>query len=187
MYGAIDPLKTRSCYSLSKKLAENILINYYSKYKINVKIVRLFHTIGWNLDISDSRLVFSLIKNFLNKKKIIEIFSDKKIKRSYCYILDAIEAIFIVANKGKSGEVYNVGNPNNIISINKLILLLSTISQTKKYKKFKIKESKNSLAIKKKNFYPNIEKIKKLGWKPKKNLVTKLKKIYSYYNLNKNL
>mgnify|MGYP000856833286 CR=1 FL=1 len=187
LYGAIDPLKTRSCYSLSKKLAENILINYYSRYKINVKIVRLFHTIGWNSDISDSRLVFSLIKSFLDKKKIIEIFSDKKIKRSYCYILDAIEAIFIVANKGKSGEVYNVGNPNNTISIDKLILLLSTISQTKKYKHFEIKESKNPLAIKKKNFYPNIEKIKKLGWKPKKNLVTKLKTIYSYYNLNKNL
>ena len=187
LYGIINPLKSKSCYSLSKKLAENILINYFVKYQINVKIIRLFHTLGWNLDITDSRLVFSLIKNFLDKKKTIEIFSDKKIKRSYCYILDAIEAIFIVANRGKSGEVYNVGNPNNIISINKLILLLSTISQTKKYKRFKIKESKNSLAIKKKSYYPNIEKIKKLGWKPKKNLEISLKKVYSYYKLNKNL
>lgn len=187
LYGIINPLESKSCYSLSKKLAENILINYFVKYQINVKIIRLFHTLGWNLDITDSRLIFNLIQNFLDKKKIIEIFSDKRIRRSYCYILDVIEAIFIVANKGKSGEVYNVGNPNNMISINKLILLLSKISHPKKYKYFKIKENKNSLGIKKKDYYPNIEKIKKLGWKPKKNLEISLKKVYSYYKMNKNL
>ena len=99
-FGKIDPLKTRSSYALSKKIAENILTNYLKKYKIKVKIIRLFHTIGWNEDINDGRLFFHLVKKFLSKDKVININSHGKNQRAYCHILDVIQAIFLISPLG---------------------------------------------------------------------------------------
>ena len=131
-YGIIDPIKTKSCYALSKKVAENILINYYKKYKLKVRIIRLFHIIGFNSDTTDNRLFFDLMKNFLNKKKFVKIYSDRKVKRSYCYISDAINAVFVVLNKGFDGQCYNVGNPKNLVTIENLIKLISKATNVKK-------------------------------------------------------
>lgn len=180
-FGKIDPLKTRSSYALSKKIAENILTNYLKKYKIKVKIIRLFHTIGWNEDINDGRLFFHLIKNFLSKNKEININSQGNNQRAYCHILDVIQAIFLISKKGKNGEAYNVGNPKNVASILKLIEIFVKKTLLKK----KIIYTKNKLDnyayIENKNYFPNTVKINKLGWKPKYNLEQCIEKIWYYY------
>lgn len=180
-FGKIDPLKTRSSYALSKKIAENILINYLKRYKINVKIIRLFHTIGFNEDINDGRLFFHLIKNFLSKKKLINIKSHGKNQRAYCHILDVIQAIFLISKKGKNGEAYNVGNPKNIATTIQLIKIFIKKTLIKKkiiYMKYK---ANNYAYIENKNYFPDIAKIKKLGWKPKYNLEQCIEKIWNYY------
>jgi UDP-glucuronate decarboxylase len=180
-FGKIDPLKTRSSYALSKKIAENILANYLNKYKVKVKIIRLFHTIGWNEDINDGRLFFHLVKNFLSKNKVININSHGKNQRAYCHILDVIQAIFLISKKGKNGEAYNVGNPENIASILELI----KVFKKKTFIKKKIIYAKNNVDnysyIENKNYFPNTKKIKKLGWKPKYNIEQCIEKIWYYY------
>ena len=79
----------------------------------------------------DGRVFFEIIDKFVKNKKKIKLFSDGKIKRAYCYIPDVIEAIFIILKNGKSGHAYNVGNPFNTVTINKLISILSKISGRK--------------------------------------------------------
>ncbi len=178
-YGYIDPMKSNSCYSLSKKVAENIVMNYYKKYRLKIRIIRLFHVIGYNSDKSDNRLFSDLMNNFLNSKRIIKIYSSAKIKRSYCYILDVLIAILAVLKKGSNGEAYNVGNPKNRVTTKELISLISKNTNYKKKIKFVSLVKKNFYL--KKNYYPNLNKIKKLGWKPKVNLSESIRRISQYY------
>ena len=178
-YGYIDPMKSNSCYSLSKKVAENIVMNYYKKYRLKIRIIRLFHVIGYNSDKSDNRLFSDLMNNFLNSKRIIKIYSSAKIKRSYCYILDVLIAILAVLKKGSNGEAYNVGNPKNRVTTKELISLISKNTNYKKKIKFVSLVKKNFYF--KKNYYPNLNKIKKLGWKPKVNLSESIRRISQYY------
>lgn len=180
-FGKIDPLKTRSSYALSKKIAENILTNYLKKYKIKVKIIRLFHTIGWNEDINDGRLFFHLVKKFLSKDKVININSHGKNQRAYCHILDVIQAIFLISKKGKNGEAYNVGNPKNVVSILKLIKIFTKKTLIKKKITYTKNKLNNYAYTENKNYFPDTTKIKKLGWKPKYNLEQCIEKIWYYY------
>ena len=129
----------------------------------------------------DGRVFFEIIDKFVKNKKKIKLFSDGKIKRAYCYIPDVIEAIFIILKNGKSGHAYNVGNPFNTVTINKLISILNKISGRKPLIQKNTKYYKNYSQIKNRNYFPNISKIKKLGWKPKYNLREGLNRIYNYY------
>ena len=178
-YGVIDPMQTKSCYALSKQVAENILINYHKKYQLKVRIIRLFHVIGFNSDATDNRLFFDLMINFLNKKNFIKIYSDPKVKSSYCYISDVINALFVVLHKGFDGQTYNVGNPKNLVTIKNLTKLISKATNVKK--KIKYIKLINKNFNPKSNYYPNLSKINKLGWKPEVNLSKSIKKITQYY------
>lgn len=179
-YGKINSLATRSCYALSKKIGENILVNYSKKFRLKYKILRLFHTVGWNSNINDGRLFFNLIKNFLSKKKTIKLISNGKNERAYCHILDAIEALFTIVKNDRKNNVYNIGNPKNTISILKLIKLFINITSINK-KNIYLKKNANYSHTKNKSYYPNITKLLRLGWKPRFNLKDCIQNIWQAY------
>ena len=62
-------MKSNSCYSLSKNSREysNELLQ---KIPIKIRIIRLFHVIGYNSDKSDNRLFSDLMNNVLNSKRL---------------------------------------------------------------------------------------------------------------------
>ena len=181
-FGEINPLLTRSCYGLSKKIGENILINYSKSKKFKLKIIRLFHTFGIGGNLDDGRIFFEILNKFLKNQKKLKLYSNGKIKRAYCYISDVIEAILIVALKGKSGDAYNVGNPSNYVTIDKLISTFEKITGKKLLVKKNSSKIKNYSLTKNINYYPSISKIKKLNWKPKYNLVEGIQRTLDYYN-----
>jgi UDP-glucuronate decarboxylase len=47
--------------------------------------------------------------------------------RTYCFIDDAVSGFFLALLRGKSGNAYNIGNPNPEINIKDLIALMEEV------------------------------------------------------------
>jgi nucleoside-diphosphate-sugar epimerase len=179
--GSLDILTERSCYSESKRVGETLCYNFYLKYKLPIKIVRLFHTYGPTMNLKDGRIFAALVKNLKKKKKII-LNSNGSEKRSFCYITDAIIGFFLILQKGKNGSAYNLANNKQNIKIINLAKIIVKIANdrisiiTKKNYKYLHQTSFT-------NFYkPSIKKIGRLGWSPKVDVSDGFKRVIDYIN-----
>jgi len=116
-------------------------------------------------------------------------------RRCFTYIDDGIACLMkIIENRdgALNGEIFNIGNPKNEATIKELATKLSEMfvghPSTKHYKKHS-----EIIEVFSKDFYgegyqdidrrvPSIEKAKKLiGWEPKVDLDTALRKTLEYY------
>ena len=122
-YGYIDIHKVRSSYPEGKRLAECMCVSYAAEYDVNVKIARLVQTIGAGVDYNDNRVFAQFARNIVEKQDII-LHTTGESTRSYCYVTDAITAIFVMLERGIKGECYNVANTNTACSIKEMAQML---------------------------------------------------------------
>ena len=169
--GYIDPLSVRSCYAESKRMGENICASYFHQYGVPIRIVRPFHVYGPGMAMDDGRVQADFVSNVVKGEDIV-MKSDGKNYRTFCYISDAVRAFFTVLLKGKNGEAYNVGNDTAEIQINDLAKLLAHRVSRKKIQVIRQARKKEERYRESpiKRCRPNIEKIMKLGWKPRYSL-----------------
>lgn len=126
-YGNVNSFGPRSCYDESKRFAEALCYEFIQKFKLDVRIVRIFNTYGPNMRYNDGRVVTNLIYQALNNLPIT-IYGDGKQTRSFCFIDDLIEGLFRYSTReGLNGEVINLGNPteNTIIELAEKILKIT--------------------------------------------------------------
>ena len=161
-YGYIDIINTRSSYPEAKRLAETLCHSYFKEYGLPVKVARLVQTIGAGVDYNDNRVFAQFARNIVEKKNIV-IKTTGKSARSYCYITDAITALFKLLEIGNNGESYNIANENTNCSIKELAYMLAN----------KYQDSKVEFQLDNK-FYPpatklfvDITKLKALNWSAK--------------------
>lgn len=165
-FGYLDPTNVRSCYAESKRLGETMCISWNTQYGIPIKIVRPFHTYGPGIDFNDGRVFSDFVANVVNYNDIV-IKSDGSAKRAFCYIEDAVKGFFTVLLLGKNGEAYNIGNDEGEVSIKNLAnILCETFSDRKIKLVIDCPSDNNYMKSPVKGIKPNIEKAKKLGWKP---------------------
>lgn len=161
-FGIIDGLKIRNCYPLSKKLAENLCLSYYSQFNTNTIVLRLPITIGGGFNDDDNR-VFQYFINCIKNKKDIILKSKGKTRTSKIYIFDVIFAILILFKNGISGECYNAKTDNleySIFELGKIIKKKYNINLIINENDRNITGYSDVLNI---NF--NCDKIKQLGFK----------------------
>lgn len=165
-YGIVDCTNIRSSYSESKRMAETMCVSWFKQYGIPCKIVRIFHTYGPGIELNDGRVFSDFIKNILNNENI-EMKSDGKAMRAFCYISDATYGFFKILLEGKNGEAYNLGNPKAEVSIVELAKKLIEIYPEKNLKVIEVEQNNlNYLKSEIKRNCPCIDKIKKIGWNP---------------------
>jgi len=180
-YGIINPKNISSNYSLSKKIAENALLCWSSKYNLNTNSIRLFHAYGPYMKLGDERIHSDLV-NRISKNKNIIIKGNPNIKRSFCYISDVISGILTIILKGKKNESYNLANPKEMYKIKELAKLVLSIQSNKN---LKIKQIKKK--IKRLDFIyptPSIEKLIRLGWTPKVNVKNGFRDTLEFFKKN---
>ncbi len=110
-WGNVNPVGIRSCYDESKRFSEALCMAFMREKGVCVKINRIFNTYGPRLN--DGRVICTFISQAL-KGEPITVFGDGKQTRSPCYITDMVYAMLLTLFEGKSGEVYNAGNPEEI-------------------------------------------------------------------------
>lgn len=134
-YGNVNSFGPRSCYDEGKRVGETLCYIYHHYYKVNIKIIRPFNVFGPEMDNKDYRIIPNIIDKLVNKKKI-NIHGEGNQTRTFCYISDAISGFLKVIIKGRNGEIYNIGNKYNEISMLSLVKLFKKILKINiKYKK----------------------------------------------------
>lgn len=173
--GTVDHISPRSCYVEAKKVCETICINYFRERNIPVKIARIFHTFGPGINLSDGRVFSDFIKNGLEKKDI-EILGNTKLKRSFLYIKDATIMFLKILLSEKNGEIYNVGNDKNTVTVKKFAQIVAECFNKHNKEKIAViygKKNNNFYQHAVKSIRPNINKfVKDFGYKPETDVAT---------------
>ena len=121
--GFISTKSLRSCYSNGKRIAETLCFDFQRKYKMDIKIARIFNSYGPGLKIDDGRVISNFITQALDKVPL-SIVGDGNQTRSFCFISDTVNALLLLMNSDFCDPI-NIGNPNeiSIIKLAKLIII----------------------------------------------------------------
>jgi UDP-glucuronate decarboxylase len=114
--GNVSCTGPRACYDESKRMAETLCAIYHNLFQMPVKVIRPFNVYGPGQRLDDRRIVPDLISAVLDRRSLV-LHSDGRATRSFCYVSDAIRAIFIILLSDANGESFNVGNDEREISI----------------------------------------------------------------------
>ena len=68
--GNVNTLGPRACYDEGKRVAETLFTDYNRKFKLPIRIARIFNTYGTNMNKDDGRVVSNFIVQALNNKSI---------------------------------------------------------------------------------------------------------------------
>ena len=171
-----EPLKIpnifnpRYSYGGGKILTELMGIHYGKKYFKKLIIFRPHNVYGKNMGFE--HVIPEFINRFRSlKRKNFKIQGTGNEIRSFIYIEDFVSAFNLILKHGKHLNIYNIGTGEKI-KIRDLANKLSKI-----FKKKIILRKSSAAAGGTKIRVPNINKIRKLGFKPKFNLENGLKKI----------
>lgn len=165
-----DIFNPRYSYGGGKILTELMGIHYGKKFFKKLVIFRPHNVYGSNM--GNEHVVPEFINRFKSlKNKIFKIQGTGNEVRSFIHIEDFIQAFNLILNKGKHLNIYNIGTSEKV-KIKELAYKLSKI-----FKK-QIKLKRTSLAKGGTTMrFPDIKKIRKLGFKQKINLNRGLIKI----------
>jgi UDP-glucuronate decarboxylase len=166
--GYIDLTNPRSSYPESKRFCELLCTAYCKQYSVPVKIARLAQTFGGGVPRTDTRVFAQFARSAIKGEDIV-LHTEGKSVGNYCYIADAVRALFTLLLKGSNGQAYNIANPAASMTIRQMAELVAD-----KVCGGKIKVVVNVPDdIKERGylhdvcFVLNIDKIKKLGWSPR--------------------
>ena len=115
VYGSIDPpheadenypLRASSPYSASKAGADLLALSYFVTYKMPVTVTRASNNYGPYQ--FPEKLIPLMISNALENKPL-PIYGDGQQIRDWLYVDDHARAILAVAERGRPGEIYNIG------------------------------------------------------------------------------
>src|SRR3989338_7772109 len=124
----------RSVYDEAKRFGETIVAAFVRIKGLDARITRIFNTYGPRMNVLEGRAVVNFIKQSL-KNAPLTIYGTGKQTRSFCFIDDQVEGQILAMDKGQSGEVFNIGNPDE-----RSILEFATIIRELVSRKLEIKK-----------------------------------------------
>ena len=131
VYGSIDephdaderyPLKPSSPYSASKAGSDLLALSYFTTYKTPVVVTRASNNYGPYQ--FPEKLIPLMISNALEDKSL-PIYGDGMQVRDWLHVDDHCRAILAVLEKGRAGEVYNVGGSRALPNLDVVRMILA--------------------------------------------------------------
>ena len=160
----------RWSYSQAKAIDESLAHAYRVEKNLTIRISRFFNTIGPRQRGDFGMVVPRFVSAALSNEKLT-IYGAGTQTRCFIHVLDVVDAIMVIAfSENTVGEVYNIGYPSEI-SISELAKKIIHISKSKSEIQYKNYEEiyGNSFEDMERRF-PDIEKLLRLGWSPKRDL-----------------
>jgi len=162
--GPISLENTRYCYPEGKRAAEVLCQSYASQYGADVGIVRPCHLFGPTMSRNDSRAVAQFLWNAVDGKDIV-LKSDGLRERSHCYVVDAVAAILLVLERGKSGNAYNIADKRYQMTIRDFAEKAAQAGKCRvRIEAPSAETNRGYLLVDRQVLYAT--KLEKLGWKP---------------------
>lgn len=125
-YGYIDPMQVRSSYSEGKRMAECMCVSYAKEYGVPVVVARLSQTFGAGVAYQDGRVFAEFARCAIEKRDIV-LHTQGRTLRTYCYLRDAVSALFCLMLRGEAAQAYNVTNMDTAITIRDMAQLVCSL------------------------------------------------------------
>lgn len=121
-----EPADPRYPYALTKYLGEQLVMHWAQVYRLPAVSVRFFNVYGPRARTSGTYgAVLGVFLAQLLSGKPLTIVGDGEQTRDFTFVSDVVEALITVAERGSSGEIYNVGS-GAPVSVNELVRLLGS-------------------------------------------------------------
>ena len=174
--GNVNTIGPRACYDEGKRVAETLMFDYFRKWRMEIKVARIFNTYGPRIARDDGRVVSNFIIQALGNKPIT-IYGRGNQTRSFCFVSDMVEGLvkLMESDVNFRGPV-NLGNPDEF-TIKELADKVLKLTQSKS------KISHQSLpSDDPKQRQPDITLARKeLKWQPRIKLEDGLKETIKYF------
>lgn len=128
-------LKPTNPYSASKAAAEMIVRSYIQSFGMDIKVIRCNNVYGPN---QYPEKLIPKFKRLLKEGKKCTIHGTRsaQVKRAFMHVDDVVDAVNIVWEKGKTGEIYNIASDDEMSVMDVTKLMIKTIIGTDEYDKW---------------------------------------------------
>jgi len=126
LFTETTPYAPNSPYSSSKASSDMLVRAYHHTYGMNTVITNCSNNYGPFQ--FPEKLIPVVIQNCLARKKI-PVYGDGKNIRDWLFVGDHAAALWLVLNKGRIGETYNIGGHNEWANINIVRLICDLIDE----------------------------------------------------------
>jgi dTDP-glucose 4,6-dehydratase len=122
-----DKLKPSSPYSASKAAADLFALAYHRTYGLNIVIARCTNNYG-PYQFPEKLIPKTIIRASLGFS--VPVYGKGSNIRDWIYVLDFCEALDLLLNRGKSGEIYNVSASNELTNITIVKMILNLMGKS---------------------------------------------------------
>jgi dTDP-glucose 4,6-dehydratase len=109
-WGNVNPVGPRGVYDEAKRYSEAMTMAYHTQQGVDTAIARIFNTYGPRMRRNDGRAIPTFVRQALEDKPLT-VFGDGSQTRSFCYVDDMINAMYLLAMSEEHLPI-NLGNPN---------------------------------------------------------------------------
>jgi len=166
-----SPLLSRWSYSEAKAVDESMAYFYHQEKGLEVRIVRLFNTVGPR-QVGHYGMVVPRFINAALKNKPLSVYGSGDQIRCFCHVTDAVRALLLIVDSDKSiGQVFNVGNNQQISIMDLAKKVIKVTNSNSEIEIISYEKAYPSGFEDMQRRVPDISKIKNvLGWQPEINL-----------------
>ncbi|MBU1007453.1 MAG: dTDP-glucose 4,6-dehydratase [Candidatus Omnitrophica bacterium] len=166
-------LHPNSPYAASKAAGDHLALAYYTTFKVPAIVTRSSNNFGPYQ--FPEKVIPLFITNLLENKKI-PLYGDGMNVRDWLYVMDNCGAIDVVLHKGRPGEIYNIGGGYELPNIKLTRAILKLLGKTYSMIKYVPDRLGHD-----RRYSLDSAKIKRLGWKPKKDFDTAIEETIAWY------
>ncbi|MFH1901167.1 MAG: dTDP-glucose 4,6-dehydratase [Candidatus Omnitrophota bacterium] len=171
-----SPLKPNSPYAASKAAADLLIRAYIRTYNFPAIIIRPCNNYGpWQYP---EKFIPVIIYKALKNEKI-PVYGKGKNIREWLYVSDCARGILKVMEKGKIGEVYNLGSSREEANFNLVKKILKVLAKPESLIKFVSDRPGHDW-----RYSLDSSKIIRLGWKPNTDFEAGIEETVSWYMKN---
>lgn len=168
------PIHTSSPYSASKAAADLLALAYHRTYQLPVTISRCSNNYGSYQFLE--KLIPLMIVNALHDKPL-PVYGKGENVRDWLYVIDHCKAIDLILQRGRIGEVYNIGGHNEMRNIDIIKLILRALGKPESLIRFVADRAGHDL-----RYAIDSNKIhNELGWLPETKFEDGIKRTIDWY------
>jgi dTDP-glucose 4,6-dehydratase len=176
-YREEDRLKPSSPYAASKAAADMFCLAYHRTYGLDVVVTRCTNNFG-PYQFPEKLIPKTIIRASLGMK--VPIYGTGRNVRDWIYVLDHCEALDLVLEKGRSGEIYNISSGNELDNLTLVKKVLRIMGKDEGLIEFVEDRPGHDV-----RYSLDSSKIRReLGWRPRRSLEEALKETVEWYLKN---
>lgn len=168
-----SPLVPTSPYAASKASSDLLVLSYYKTYGLPVTISRCSNNYGTHQ--YPEKLIPLMIQKAL-QGNLLPVYGDGLNVRDWIHVLDHCRAIDCILQKGKVGEVYNIGAREEISNIDLVKRILDVLGEPHELIAYVPDRLGHDL-----RYAIDSSKLESLGWKPENTMEETLTGIVEWY------